>query len=364
MKGTIILSSGGTGGHVFPALSLAEELITRGYHVNIMTDHRGQVFQKAIGNEKVISLPMWQGRGWGRLAIVVQGFSLIYSFIWALIQMIRVRPLVVVGFGGYPSIPAVLAGIFLRIPSILHEQNAILGRTNRILARFVNYIAISYDKVSHTESFQEKIVQTGNPVRKSIVMIRDVPYQSADKNEAFRLLIIGGSQGARIFSTIVPAVLCSLPEELRKRIHVFQQCRPEFLEPTLMAYQESGIVVDVRPFFDDMDDQLAKAHLVIGRAGASTIAELAVSGRPAILVPFPFAMDNHQKENAQNLETHGAAWVILEKDFTSETLKNLLKKAMEDHQVLNKMAGNMYHLGQPDAAIKLAKMVESLLPNK
>jgi len=356
---TIILSSGGTGGHVFPALSLAEELHTRGYDVVIMTDHRGQVFQSAAGVSKVIALPTWKGRG--RLAPIVLGMGLTVSFLLALIHMVRLRPAAVLGFGGYPSLPAVLAGYIMRLPTALHEQNAILGRANRLMVRFVTRLGLSYKNVKFTESFQEKVVQTGNPVRKSITAIRDIPYESPETDGPFRLLIIGGSQGARVFSSVVPKALCDLPVDVRKRLVVRQQCRKELLDVTVAAYRESGISVDVRPFFEDMDQQLRDAHLVIGRAGASTVAELTVSGRPALLVPFPFAMDNHQQANAASLADAGAAWLVLERDFSPLKLQELILKAMKEDAVLKEMAKKIRHLGQRDAAAKLAQMVEGLI---
>jgi len=356
---TIILSSGGTGGHVFPALGLAEELHGRGYEVVVMTDHRGKVFQKATGVSQVIALPTWKGRG--RLGPIVMGLGLAVSFLLALVYMVRLRPVAVLGFGGYPSLPAVLAGYIVRLPTALHEQNAILGRANRFMVRLVTRLGLAHKKVKFTEPFRNKIVWTGNPVRKSIIAIRDAPYQLPKAEEPFRLLIIGGSQGARVFSSVVPQALCDLPADMRKRLVVHQQCRKEFLEATIAAYRQSGISVDIRPFFEDMDRQLREAHLVIGRAGASTVAELTVSGRPALLVPFPFAMDDHQQANAKSLAEDGAAWVVLERDFTPSKLQELLLNAMKDDKILKARAKKMHDLGQPDAAEKLAQMVEGLL---
>lgn len=362
MTKTIILSSGGTGGHVFPALSLAEELNVRGYQVVIMTDHRGEVFQKAIGISKVITLPTWQSKG--PLGYIVLAFGIIVSFLKATLYMIQHRPDAVVGFGGYPSIPAVLAAKFLRIPTALHEQNAILGRANRLLARFVQRVGISFERVKFADPYWGKIIYTGNPVRKSIIAIRDLNYQLPMINDPFRIFIMGGSQGARIFSSVIPEALCQLPKQMSNRIMVVQQCRPELVESTKQAYAKSDIQVDIRPFFDDVDQQLAKAHLFIGRAGASTVAELMVSGRPAILIPYPYAMDNHQQANALSLSENHAAWVVLEKEFTPQRLQDLIERAMNDEKTLNNMAHNMHKFGQPKAAIKLAQMVENLLPNK
>jgi UDP-N-acetylglucosamine--N-acetylmuramyl-(pentapeptide) pyrophosphoryl-undecaprenol N-acetylglucosamine transferase len=359
MSKTIILSSGGTGGHVFPALSLAHALNARGYQVVIITDHRGESFQKATGISKVIALPIWQSRG--RFGHIVLAFGLILSFLLALGYMVRLRPAAVVGFGGYPSIPAVLAGKVMGVPTALHEMNAILGRANRFLARFVKRIAIPFEKVKYTEPYQSKLLQTGNPVRKFILSVREASYQAPRPSEPFRLFIVGGSQGARVFSIVIPDALCGLPQDMRNRLVVHQQCRKELLEATKRAYKQSGINIDIRPFFKDVDQQLREASLVIGRAGASTVAELTVVGRPAILVPYPFALDNHQQANAMSLSEGGAAWVILERDFSAPKLREVVLKAMEKGTTLKSMAKKMHDLGQPDATENLAQMVETLL---
>lgn len=362
MTKTIILSSGGTGGHVFPAMSLAEELSGRGYQVTIMTDHRGEVFQKAAGVSKVIALPTWQSKG--PLGYIVLACGLAVSFFIALVHMVRLRPSAVVGFGGYPSIPAVMAAKILRISTALHEQNAILGRANRLLARFVHRIGISFEKVKFIDSYWGKVIYTGNPVRQSIIAVREEPYQAPEVDGHFRLFIMGGSQGARVFSSVVPQALCMLSKDVRKRLTIYQQCRPELLEATRKAYEDSGIKADIRPFFEDVDQQLKQAQLIIARSGASTVAELMASGRPAIFVPYPYAMDDHQRANASHLSDRHAAWVILEKDFTPLKLQGILQIALDDENTLKIMAKNMRKFGQPTAAIKLAQMVENLLPNK
>jgi UDP-N-acetylglucosamine--N-acetylmuramyl-(pentapeptide) pyrophosphoryl-undecaprenol N-acetylglucosamine transferase len=327
-----------------------------------MTDHRGQAFQQAAGVMKVISLPVWRGGGYARLGSILLFIGLTVSFFVALGHMLRFRPLAVVGFGGYPSLPAVLAGKVMRLPTALHEQNAVLGRANRFLARVAKRIAVSYQNVKFTEAFQDKVILTGNPVRDSIIAVRGTPYQAPGPEDPFRLFIIGGSQGARIFSSVIPKALCELPAELRQRLVVDQQCRKELFDITTEAYRQSGIPVDIRPFFEDMDRRLQEAHLVIGRAGASTIAELTASGRPAILVPFAYAVDNHQQANAAELGESGAALVVLERDFNAASLQKILINIMKKDKTLKTMAKKMYKLGRPDAAIKLAQMVKELLP--
>jgi UDP-N-acetylglucosamine--N-acetylmuramyl-(pentapeptide) pyrophosphoryl-undecaprenol N-acetylglucosamine transferase len=360
MTKTIILSSGGTGGHVFPAISLAAELQTRGYQVIIMTDHRGQVFQMAPGVAQVISLPVWRVRG--RLRSVILAAGIAFSFLSALWHMIRLRPVAVMGFGGYPSIPALLAGKTLRIPMALHEQNAVLGRANRLGSRFVKRIGISFANTKFTESCADKLIYTGIPVREEINAIRSIPYKPPESEKPFHIFITGGSQGARIFSSVIPKALCALPPEIRCRLIVHQHCRKELLDTTKAAYRNSGITHDIRPFFDNMGKELHDAHLVLGRAGASTVAELTICSRPAILVPFAAAMDNHQQENARRLSDAGAAWVVLEKEFTPQKLEEILLKVMAKPEILQDMAKKMRKLGEPDAAIKLAQVVENLLP--
>ncbi|MBM3468644.1 MAG: undecaprenyldiphospho-muramoylpentapeptide beta-N-acetylglucosaminyltransferase [Alphaproteobacteria bacterium] len=362
MTKTIILSSGGTGGHVFPAISLAGELSARGYHVAMMTDQRGYAFQKATSISKIIQLPIWRGPTWARFGSIILGLSLCVSFLWAFVYMLFRRPKAVIGFGGYPSVPALLAAKILGCPTAFLEQNAVLGRANRLMGKWVDRIAVCYDNVKYSEEFQEKIIQTGNPVRPSINALRSLLYQPPQFDGPFRLLIIGGSQGARIFSTIIPATLSKLPITLRHRLKIYQQCRPEFLDLTQQAYQHSEIEVVLQPFFEDMEYQLAQAHLVIARAGASTVAELTISGRPALLVPYAAAMDNHQEANAISLGKKGAAWVVLESDFTPAKLQDLIQQALINEDLLKIMAKNMHVLGQPDAAVKLAQMVEDLLP--
>jgi UDP-N-acetylglucosamine--N-acetylmuramyl-(pentapeptide) pyrophosphoryl-undecaprenol N-acetylglucosamine transferase len=360
MARTIILSSGGTGGHVFPAISLAAELQTRGYQVVIMTDHRGQAFQRAAGVSRVIPLPVWRVRGQLRSVILTAGIG--FSALIALWHIIRLRPLVVVGFGGYPSIPALLAGKILQIPMALHEQNAVLGRANRLGARFVRHIGTSFAKVKFTEACADKVVYTGTPVREEIHAARRIPYQPPEMGKPFHLFITGGSQGARIFSSVIPQALCALSAEIRNRLVVHQHCRKELLAATKKAYRGSGITCDIRPFFDNMGEELQNAHLVIGRGGASTVTELTICGRPAILVPFAAAMDNHQQENANRLAEAGAAWMILEREFTPQKLQEILLKAMIKPKILQDMAKKMHKLGEPDATAKLAQVVESLLP--
>ena len=237
MTRTIILCSGGTGGHVFPAISLAAELQGRGFKIIIMTDRRGQVFQGASGVSEVLQMPARRGSGF--LRPVIMAASLGASFLFALKHMIRSRPLAVIGFGGYPSVPPLLAAQLLRIPTAVHEQNAVLGRANRIVARFAKKVAVSYDKVKFIEAVQHKVVFTGTPVRPQFARIREMLYQPPQREGEFRLFIMGGSQGAKIFSDIIPQALMGLPQEAKQRLKVHQQCRPEYLDSTSKVYNDA-----------------------------------------------------------------------------------------------------------------------------
>jgi UDP-N-acetylglucosamine--N-acetylmuramyl-(pentapeptide) pyrophosphoryl-undecaprenol N-acetylglucosamine transferase len=363
MEKTIILSSGGTGGHVFPALSLAEELQARGYKIVVMTDQRGQAFQQAQGVSQVVTLPVQHVRGLLRALRMVTG--LVASFFCAMKHMLKARPLAVVGFGGYASVPAVLAAQVLRIPTLLHEQNAVLGRANRMVALLAQCIAISYEKLKLKKKYLKKVFYTGTPVRPSIAAVRSVSYTSPAPRGEFCLLITGGSQGARIFSDIIPCALLLLPDSFQRRLLVWHQCRAEYLDGTTRLYSQSRIKAEVASFFHDMDQKLAAAHLVIARSGSSTVAELTVTGRPAVLVPYAHAMDNHQQANADSLAKTGGAWVVSEPDFTPEKLGHIILQIMTDADqnghLLKAMAENMYRMGQPQATRRLADSIEGLI---
>jgi UDP-N-acetylglucosamine--N-acetylmuramyl-(pentapeptide) pyrophosphoryl-undecaprenol N-acetylglucosamine transferase len=351
----VVLAAGGTGGHLFPAEALARELMGRGHRVALMTDRRGHAFPV----EGVATYRVPAGRFGGGLAGKLRALVEIGAGTLAAGRLLkRLTPGAVVGFGGYPSVPTMLAAARLKLPSLIHEQNAVLGRANRMLARRVRRVATAFETVTGLDAAdRDKIVRTGNPVRPAILALRDLPYQPPVDGGPLRLLVTGGSQGARILSQIIPAALAALPEALKSRLSVSQQVRPEDLETVKAAYAESGVAVETRRFFDDMPARLTAAHLLICRAGGSTVAELTVVGRPAILVPLAAAIADEQTANAQSLVDSGAAWLLPERDFTVPALTALLESLLGDPGRLAAAAAAAHAQGQPAAARQLADLV-------
>ncbi len=358
----IVLTAGGTGGHVFPAEALAAELLTRGYRLGLVTDRRGQAYGGTLG-----SLSTWRisaggiaGRGLpARLRAIAE---LGIGFLQARRLLRQLKPAAVVGFGGYASVPAMLAGTTAGCRTVLHEQNAVLGRANRLLAPRVTCIATSYAQVSHlAAAWQGKVVQTGMPVRGAIVALRDRPYAPPTGNGPLRLLVLGGSQGARVLSEVVPAALARLPEGLRRRLELSQQCRPEDLDTVRQAYAGTGITATLESFFHDVPERLAEAHLVIARSGASTVAELTALGRPAVLVPYPHAIDDHQTANAHAVDEAGGGWLIPQSAFSAESLAARVESLFALPGSLSKAAACARAAGTPDAAKRMADLVGALL---
>jgi UDP-N-acetylglucosamine--N-acetylmuramyl-(pentapeptide) pyrophosphoryl-undecaprenol N-acetylglucosamine transferase len=358
---SIVIAAGGTAGHFFPAEALATELVTRGHRVALMTDGRSGSLTSGVfsGREQyILSGAGIAGRGALRGAKAVAALTL--GIVQARGILARIGPASVVGFGGYPSVAPVLASRLIRHrPSvILHEQNAVLGRANRFLASRADVLALSF---ATTELVPVKMttVVTGNPIRAEVGALAQISY--VPPGDRIRLLVLGGSLGARVFSNVVPAALKSLPEALRGRVAVIQQCRAEDLVRVRQAYADSGISAELSPFFPDVAERLAMAHLVIARAGASTLAELAVAGRPAILVPLPGAIDDHQSANARAIATAGGAWVIPQPGFDPVSLAERLNGLFSNPAVLATAAVAARSLGRADAAERLADAVESRL---
>jgi UDP-N-acetylglucosamine--N-acetylmuramyl-(pentapeptide) pyrophosphoryl-undecaprenol N-acetylglucosamine transferase len=358
---SIIIAAGGTAGHFFPAEALATELVTRGHRVALMTDGRSGSLTSGIfaGREQyVLSGAGIAGRG------VLRGAKAVAALGVGVVQargiLARLEPASVVGFGGYPSVAPVLASrLMRRRPSvILHEQNAVLGRANRFLASSADVLALSF---ATTELARGRLptVVTGNPVRPAIGALAQINYMPPGNR--IRLLVLGGSLGARVFSDVVPAALKSLPEGLRGRVAVIQQCRAEDLLRVQQAYANFGISAELSSFFPDVAERLGAAHLVIARAGASTLAELAVAGRPAILVPLPGAIDDHQSANARALAGAGGAWIMPQSSFNPESLAERLTGLFADPAALTAAAASARSLGRADAAQRLADAVESRL---
>ncbi len=361
--GPILLAAGGTGGHVFPAQALAEELLARGRRLALATDPRGDAYRGALG--RIESHRVRSGTASGRrLGGALAGLVNIgRGFFEARALLERLRPAAVVGFGGYPSLPTMLAASRAGLPTLIHEQNAVLGRVNRLLAGRVSLIATSFpdtERLAARDARHATLV--GNPVREEVLGLRDIPYQAPAGGEPIYLLVTGGSQGATVFGQVVPPALAALPEALRGRLRVTQQCRPADLELVRMLYRAAGIEADLAAFFHDLPARLGRAHLLIGRAGASTVAELAVAGRPAILVPYPHAADGHQSRNAEALARAGGAWAVDQDRFTAERLAERLGGLFAEPGRLLAAAAAARAWGRPRAAVMLADLVERLAP--
>jgi UDP-N-acetylglucosamine--N-acetylmuramyl-(pentapeptide) pyrophosphoryl-undecaprenol N-acetylglucosamine transferase len=355
----VVIAAGGTGGHFFPAEALAAELLRRGRRVALMTDARsgGLASPTFAGSEGfVLRGAGIAGRGVARGVRAV--VELAAGTLQARALLGRIEASIVVGFGGYPAVAPVLASRLLRRRPlvVLHEQNAVLGRANRALARVADVLALSAEPTGRVPA-GVATVRTGNPVRPAVAALRGEGY--APPAETFRLLVLGGSLGARVFSDVVPGALAALPDALRARLVVTQQCRAEDLERVRAAYAAAGIAAGLAPFFDDVAALMAAAHLVIARAGASTVAELAVAGRPAVLVPLPGAIDDHQTANARALAEAGGAWVMPQPAFTAAALARRITALADAPGVLAAAAAAAAQCGIADAAARLADLVEA-----
>ena len=358
VKRLFLLAAGGTGGHMIPAHALAEELMRRGHRVALVTDARGAKIPGLFAGVDVHVLPA------GRLGGGVLGWIKAAKGIWqgrtAARALIRdLEPAAVVGFGGYPALPALLAALSLGLPTALHEQNAVLGRVNRLLARRVRALATAYARVDRVPGSVEAVV-VGNPVRAEVLALRDQPYPPLTAEGIFRLLVTGGSQGAGILSTVVPDALGLLPISLRQRLQVTQQCRPEDIDTVRARYAELDIPADCATYLGDLPERLGWSHLFVGRSGASTIAELTAAGRPAILVPLPSAMDDHQTANAREMAATGGAASMPQSTFTPQRLAKQMQKMALEPGALENAAARARDAGYPDATRDLADLVINL----
>lgn len=358
MTRQFVVAAGGTGGHMVPAHVLAETLRARGHGVALITDARGlgipAIFDGVDRHVIAAAAPGGNPLQWLRSARIIARGRREAAALYA-----QLRPAAVIGFGGYPTLPALLAGAARRIPTVIHEQNAVLGRVNRLLARRVDSIATCYAEVARLAPRDAaKAVLTGNPVRAEIVALRAQPYPAFPAEGIFRLLVIGGSQGAQILSDVVPAAIEMLPPGLRYRCQVVQQCRSEDIDRVRARYADNGVPAECATYIEDMAGVLARAHLVIARAGASTMAELTVAGRPAVLVPLPSATDDHQNANARAFAASGGARLIAQGAFTpAELAKQIQRIAMEPGALAN-AAARAHALGIGDAGERLADLVE------
>jgi UDP-N-acetylglucosamine--N-acetylmuramyl-(pentapeptide) pyrophosphoryl-undecaprenol N-acetylglucosamine transferase len=353
-----VLAAGGTGGHMIPAHALGEELKRRGHGVLLITDDRGARFPGLFENVPVHVLPA--GRlGGGPLGWIKAVKSVIGGRAEAKALYRDHRPDVVVGFGGYPAFPSLLAASAMRIPSVLHEQNAVLGRVNRLLAGEARAVGTAYNQVDRLKrEYWRKAVLVGNPVREEIARLGELPFPPFDEMAPLKILVTGGSQGASVLSTVVPEGLGQLQPSLRHRLQVVQQCRPDDIERVRERYAELHIPAELMTYIEDMPQKVADAHLIIGRAGASTIAELTAAGRPAILIPFPSATDDHQTANAREMTSAGGARTIQQSEFTPDVLARQIEAMAADPIALNNAAARALSVGRPHAARDLANLVE------
>ena len=363
MTGPVLICAGGTGGHLFPAEALARLLKARGWSVHLATDHRVDAYARDFPADRVHIIPSATitrnpgeaARAMGKLA---------RGFLVARKMVKEVEPAVAVGFGGYPTVPPMLAAARAKVPTIVHEQNAVLGRANRFLAKRMTAIATAFDRVKGAEEFVYRVVETGNPVRAAVLEAAKVPYPERRADQPLNLLVFGGSQGARFFSELMPPTVAKLAKELASRLRITQQCRPEDLDQVAGTYKEAGVAAELRPFFDDMPSRIAQSHLVVSRSGASTVAELAVIGRPAIMVPLPHALDQDQKANAAILARAGGGWMVEQRDMSADRLAADLGELIAHPERLAAAAAAARSVGRPDAVERLADLVERVAAGK
>ena len=354
--GPILLAAGGTGGHMFPAEALARALTGRGRQVVLVTDRRGKAFGDRLPEVAVHRIHAAGLAGASPLSRAAGILSLALGYLQAHRLLARLRPALVVGFGSYASVPTVWAAQHAGIPTLLHEQNAVLGRANRLLAARARAVATSFPETSALGKASPRL--TGNPVRPAIAALADRPYPANDR--PFRLLVLGGSQGARVFSRLIPAALAALAPEQSRHVAIAQQCRPEDLDQARRTYADLGLAAELAAFFTDVADRLAISHLVISRSGASTVAELAAAGRPAILLPYPHATDDHQTANAAAFAAAGAGWLMPEAETTAESLAKRLASLLAAPDLLATAAKAARRFGERDAARRLADLAEEL----
>ena len=359
---TIVLASGGTGGHLFPAQALASVLEARGWNVHLFTDKRGLEWQDRFRDgsvQEIASSTLTFGKPW---RLPGQASQLISGFRQCLDQFKLLTPQVVVGFGGYPSLPVMMAARYAGISSMVHEQNAVAGRANRIAAGLGNarIIASSFEPLYGFSAAQmERVRLTGNPVRKQVIDAAR-PYAAPPADAPFNLLVFGGSQGAQFFSDFMPKMIAELPKAVLKTLRVAQQCRPEDIDGVRQAYEAAGVTALCKSFFEDMPELIARSHLVICRSGASSVAELGVIGRPAIYVPLPHSLDNDQLRNAQSMEKAGGGWVMLQNEMTPQETAAVFTRLRFDEADLTRTALAASAHGRPNAAELLADEVEEL----
>jgi UDP-N-acetylglucosamine--N-acetylmuramyl-(pentapeptide) pyrophosphoryl-undecaprenol N-acetylglucosamine transferase len=355
---TVVVAAGGTGGHLFPAQALAEALAKRGWRIVLATDERGALYASEFPAERRLALQAATYKNGDPIGMVRAGVNILQGVLQARREFKIINPAIVVGFGGYPSLPGLLAALWDKRPTLIHEQNAVLGRVNRFLAPKVDAVACAFpilEKATPKVKAAAKVV--GNPVRPEIRALYDRPYEAPTRE--IHILITGGSQGARLLSELTPNAVAALPDALRSRLRIQQQTRRESMEDARRIYDDAVVNAEIAPFFRDMAGRLAKAHLVIGRAGASTCTEIAVAGKPSILIPLKIAADDHQTFNARMLVDAGAAEAASEDVLTLDVMRAALEKLLSNPERLTRMAAAAHAVAQPDAAEALADLVEA-----
>lgn len=362
MSKLLVIAAGGTGGHMFPAQALAEAMLAKGWRVKLSTDERGARyaggFPDAVEINVVKSATFARG---GILAKLAVPFRILAGIAGAKWRMFRERPDVVVGFGGYPAIPAMAAAWALRIPRMIHEQNGVLGRTNRVFAKRVDRVACGIWPTALPEGVEG--VHVGNPVRAAVLERAGAGYIPPG-DYPMSILVMGGSQGARILSDIVPPAIDALPDHIRRNVRIAQQARDEDMLRVATYYADAMIDADVQPFFDDVPNRMSEAQLVITRSGASTVADVSVIGRPAIFVPFAAATGDHQTANARQLVDAGAAILIPEDVFTVKALTAQIEAVLSNEAGAMQMAQASLACGIPDATTRLVALVDALADKK
>lgn len=359
-KTLILLAAGGTGGHMTPAVAVAQDLLSRGYGVALATDARGDKFRSLFEGMDVHVLKA--GTPGGGIAGKIKGMTAIgLGLVQAYRLVGRLKPAVVVGFGGYPSFAPVYVAQRMKIPTVIHQGDAVMGRANLVLAPRADRIALSF---AHVEGLDEadsvRAVLTGNPVRGDIAALYSKPYPALQQGGPLKIAVFGGSLGARVFSRVLPAVLAKLPAESRARLDIVQQCRAEDMDSVRDAYNKAGIKARLEPFFHDIAAILSGAHLVISRSGAGTVAEVTAAGRPAIFVPYPHHSDRQQEINADIVADAGGAWVMTEDAFTEDALLPRLEIFLQNPETLFRAAENARSCARPDAARRLGNLVTAI----
>lgn len=357
VKPLIILTAGGTGGHVYPAEALAEELNVRGYRLALITDKRGfDNYKGKLGEIKNYAVYAGALVGKSKLFKIKSLFKTCIGTLQACYIIFKEKPACVVGFGGYASFPACMAAILMDVDLVIHEQNSVMSRTNRFLSKYASLIAQSFKKVKYTPA-NIKTVLTGMPIRKAIAEIRNKDYPDM-KDGKFQIMILGGSQGAKVFGDVIPEVIKNLSPTQQQKICLYQQCREADIPTIKKAYKDVEAKVNISHFFNNMPELYEHTHVIISRAGASSVSEIAVVGLPSILIPLPIAADDHQTSNAAEISEAKAGIVIKQKDFTKEKMTEILTDLMNDYSRLNLMANNAQKVGIFDAAERFANAIE------